>query len=250
MYRAELVVAPSRALNEGAALDRLSSSLGSLGSLIGLQSGGQAAEVAAALAVLRSRSFTEEFIRAHGLRPLLYPEDSSTWREWKEPSLQDAYVLFDRKLRTVSQDRRTGLVTITVEWRDSSLAASWANQMVADLNATLRKRALTQSKAASVLLKEKLASESSLEARQALSYLLQSELRREVLAQSRPEFAFETIEHAQPSEANRYVSPKRLVWTLAGLIAGGAGAILWFVIASSVAAYGAGRGRERPLRSD
>ena len=42
-------------------------------------------------------------------------------------------------MRRVSEDRKTGLVTLSIQWKDSVVAANWANAVVMRLNEAINK---------------------------------------------------------------------------------------------------------------
>ena len=104
-----------------------------------MQSGTPTAE---AIATLKSRAFTERFMREHNLMPILYAEDwdaeAQAWRDPEEaPTLWKAYTRFDN-MRSIEQELESGMVRVSVEWSDPRLAAQWANALVADVNQILR----------------------------------------------------------------------------------------------------------------
>ncbi len=110
-------------------------------------------ETEEALAVLHSREFTERFIADNNLMPKFFSSkwnySSNTWNvpEKKQPTPADAYKYLDKKIRHISRDMKTSLVTIQIDWKDRDEAASWGNSMVERINAEMRARALAQADA-------------------------------------------------------------------------------------------------------
>jgi uncharacterized protein involved in exopolysaccharide biosynthesis len=162
VYRAVTVAVPTSAEANG--LSGLSSALGSLGGLAALGgiNLGNSNNVEESLAVLRSREFSEAFIRDMGLMQELYRNKwdakAGRWegdeKDW--PSLADGYRRFDRKVRTASYDKKTELVTVGIVWRDPVKAAALANELVARLNREMRERAITRTSDAVKFLQKEL----------------------------------------------------------------------------------------------
>ena len=54
-------------------------------------------------------------------------------KKWKDrndvPTDWEAFRMFDKNIRLVSVDRKSGLVTLTIDWKDPALAAAWANSL-------------------------------------------------------------------------------------------------------------------------
>ncbi len=86
------------------------------------------------IATLRSRRLTEMFIRERRLLPVLFPENwdaaAKTWklRDGKPnvPSMDAAFKRFDERVRSVDEDRSTGLITLGIEWQDRRAVADWS----------------------------------------------------------------------------------------------------------------------------
>ncbi|MBK9132759.1 MAG: hypothetical protein IPM20_14170 [Gammaproteobacteria bacterium] len=109
VYRAETLLVPVE--NS----DKTTSPLLQLGALESLAGIGTAGASAEALAALSSRVFTDAFIREEKLMPVLFSERwdgaRGTWKTDAEIRRRDAYQTFNRKVRFVSKDVKTGLVT-------------------------------------------------------------------------------------------------------------------------------------------
>lgn len=203
--------------------------LGALGQLSGLAalaginiSGGNTS--AQSLATLKSRVFTDAFIRKHGLMPILFePLWDPVRKAWNVsdpddvPTAWKAYDRFD-SLRQIDEDAQTGLVTVTVDWSDAQLAAQWANELIDEVNETLRQRAVLESKRNLAFLESQLASNSEVGVRTALFGLIETEMKNAMFANARKDYAFKVIEPAYPAE-KRY-RPNRILMMLLGLTFG------------------------------
>ena len=156
LYGATVVMTPAGTMDDLGGGSRLGGQLGSLIGLGGL-SGNLQASKDEAIAVLKSRQFTEEFIRERELMPILFANAwdpvKRTWNVEKPedtPTIEQGWRKIDEHIRFVTEDHETGIVSLEVRWFDRQLAASWANDLVARLtcgcgNGRSRSRARTSS---------------------------------------------------------------------------------------------------------
>lgn len=235
VYRAEVLVSPV-SQEQVSSLESLAGQVGGLGSLaglIGLQLPTLTTEASTTIAMLRSRSFIEDFIDENDLLPTLFSEDwDSTRAQWRTsdpediPTLQDGYELFTSSVLSVIEDRESNLYTIRVDWSDRFVAAAWANELIMRVNEAARLRAITESERSIEFLTKELEVASTLQLRQSIFSLLQSRLNKRMLANTRPEFAFSIIDPALPSDEDKYVWPMRLLFAVLGAFGGGVVAII------------------------
>lgn len=229
-YRAQTVFVDASSDRGGGAMGAALAQLGGLASLAGVSLGSSGSTTEEALAVLRSREFTEAFIRDHELMQTLLADrwdaDARQWRgsedDW--PTLNDAFKVFDEQVRTVNRDARTGLITLQIVWKAPGDAASWANDLVATLNAEMRARAIASTNASVGYLEEEIAKTSALETRQAIGRLMEAEINRRMLANVTVEYVFRVVDRALPPDPDDEVRPRKIVFAalgpLLGLLAG------------------------------
>lgn len=221
-YRAAVVMMPA-ADDEGGNLSALQRNLGDLVSPLGMDLGGLHHNRDWMVATLKSQSFTEDFIQRHGLLPVLF---ASRWdaahKRWRDPgrvpTLWDGYKLFKRRLRGIDSDRSSGLITLSVEWKAPRLAASWANDMVSELNRRLQDDAVHDAQRSIAYLRGEARKTDVVELRQAIFRLIESEIKKTMVAKASDEYAFKVIDPAHVPEEP--VSPKPLVMVVLGLILG------------------------------
>ena len=84
-----------------------------------------------------------------------------------------AWQTFDRNIRRVTEDRKTGLITLEVRWRNPQEAADWANWMAQDLNASMRQRAIDESERMLSHMRTELDAATHVELRAAVSRLME-----------------------------------------------------------------------------
>src|SRR5262249_20789343 len=150
--------------NLSGSLGSIMDSLGGLASQAGisLSSNSDAAEEET-LAVLKSRQFTIAFVNDRHLMPELFEKkwDKAAGKGKvpvkDQPTEARAFKKFDEKIRSVDRDKKTGLVTLQIKWRDRREAAEWANELVSRINAEMRVRAMRQADASLGYLQKELA---------------------------------------------------------------------------------------------
>ena len=230
-YRADVMLAPVRATSA----DDLASPLGSLGGLASLAGIGVGGSTSEPLAVLESRDLAREFIEQQNLLPVLFARKwdakSARWKptdpkDW--PDVRDGVKYLVEKIRTVKDDKKSGLVTLTIEWTDAKTAADWANLFVDRANERIRARALLDAQANVSFLQRELAATSVVTLQQSIGRLPDSELQKVMLARENKEFAFRVIDRAEVPKWR--VWPKRvLTIVLATLISGALSIYLVFL---------------------
>jgi uncharacterized protein involved in exopolysaccharide biosynthesis len=200
------------------------SQFGALASLAGVSIGGDS-EKFEAIALLQSRYLTEMFIEQNDLLPVLFAEgwDAKTGR-WissdpkKIPTLWKAAEVQFKKIRSVVQDPKTGLVTLSITWRDPVLAAKWANGLVALTNKLSRDRAIRDSQRNIAYLSDQVTKTQLVPVQTALSTLLENEYKQSMLAGGNEEYALKVIDPGAVPELPSSI--RRAFVVLGGLLGG------------------------------
>lgn len=226
IYRAEVLVTAADQ-DEGGGLAQLVGGLGGVAALAGLDLGGKT-DVEVSLAMLRSHQFTAAFIEENQLaREFFWRKWDAGNQRWKSqdpdevPTVSEAVLFFDKSVRSVSRDRRTGLIKVAVEWRDRRKAADWANELIRRVNQVARDKAIGEAERSIAYLNKELEKTKVVELQQAIYRLIETQINRIVLANVREEFAFRVIDPAVVPDAKYKVRPKRLLIMLAGAAIGG-----------------------------
>lgn len=226
-YRAEILLSFNKDLMSGTDVSSLVSQFGGLSSIAGLSVGGSEGEKDEALALLKSRSFLESFIQDLDLMPVLFANRWSakdkTWvaSRWSsDPTEADGVKHFNEQILAVSEDRRTGLIRLSVEWKDRETAALWANELVRRINELTRALAISEARESQRYLHEELAKTNVVELRHSIYGLVEQELQREMIASVRAQYSFRVIDPAKPPDADDFVKPRRLLLVLFGLSCG------------------------------
>jgi uncharacterized protein involved in exopolysaccharide biosynthesis len=211
-YRAEVVVSPA----EGSSgLGELGGQLGGLASLAGINLGGGGSKKSdEALEYLRSRTFTAGFIQRHALMPILFAKQwDSARNQWRHPddapTIAEGVARFSKKVRQITEDKRTGIVTVSIVWRDRVAAAQWANWLIAEADAALRDRAIAEQGRSIEYLKSEAAQTSTVEIGNAISKLMETELKNAMVARTRDAYAFKLLDPAVPPDLKDRDSPNK-----------------------------------------
>lgn len=224
-YKATALVAivnrdSARGMSLSAALGQLSP----LASLAGIPGLG-ATQNFEPIAILESRFLTEKYVEDNQLLPTLFSRQwDASRRAWKTsdpervPTPWKAYEKFTKKIRRVSQDAKTGLVSISITWNDPVIAARWANGLVAMTNEVLRRHALEDADKNIAYLTTQASTTQLMEVRTALTSLIEQELKRAMITRGADEYALRMIDPAAPP--GEPTSPGLALASFAGLLAG------------------------------
>jgi len=234
VYRAEVLLAPvTQDKSEG--LSAIASQYGDLASLAGINLGPGKDKTAEYIAALKSRSLSVSYIKESNLMPVLF---ASKWdaakKQWKDsadaPTEWKAFELWDKNIRRVNLDKRTGLVTLIVEWTDPAFAAKWANEFTRHVNTRLRTEAVEEAEKSIAYLEKQLPTTTSVEVQQAIYRLIETQTKKKMVASTRDEYAFTTIDPAvMPERKHR---PRRTILVITGLLLGMVGSVIVSIIVS------------------
>jgi uncharacterized protein involved in exopolysaccharide biosynthesis len=224
-YEATIVVSPLETDSGSGALGGLASQYGGLASLAGISLGGSNKR-GESVAVLQSDVLTASYITSHNLLPVLFPKQwdpqSSRWRvsdPSEIPTVWLACNVFRSKIRTVTENRKSGMVELTIEWTDPTQAAQWANGLVELTNTYLRDKTIREARRNIAYLTEQASKTDIVDARRAIFSLLEEEINKEMVARGRDEYALKVIDPATVPERPSSLPP--FVRVLLGAIIGG-----------------------------
>lgn len=209
----------------GGSLGAALGSLGGLASLAGVNFNSGGNNVEEALAVMRSRELTEAFLHDKRLLPVLY---ASKWdparSDWKSgvkpPTSAQAYKFFDKNIRSIARDKKSGLITVHIDWKNREQAAEWANELVTRVNDEMRARAIENANASVGYLENELKATSLVGTREAINRLIEAQVKQRMVANVTREYAFRVVDKAMVSDADDPIKPKKLALIAAGPLVG------------------------------
>lgn len=252
IYRAKVVVAPSEEA-QGGGIGAMAGQLGGLASLAGINlNSGKVDKAGYAQEVLKSRAFIVSFINRHKLLaelmavdkwnreenilefdPETYDSKNKVWvRDVKppqqsQPSDWEAFEAF-QNIFSVSQDKQTGMVTITVDHYSPEIAAKWASLLVGDINDVMRERDVSEARRSIEYLREHLQKTSIAEVQTIFYQLIEQQAKTIMLAEVRPEYIFKTVDPAVAPEKKE--KPKRALIVVLATVLGGMFATLFVLV--------------------
>jgi uncharacterized protein involved in exopolysaccharide biosynthesis len=229
VFKAEATLVPSDevlGLNQSS----IAGGLGGLASLVGI--GGAGNRQNEALAILKSRALTSAYIESNDLLPIIFYDrwdaDKHRWKSDKKgevPTLQDGYTMFDKSIRLVVENRKTGLIIVSVTWRDPSLAKQWVDGLVNSANDLLRRQAIERSTINLEYLQKALDRTTVVSMKDTISKVMETELKKQMMATGNKDYAFRFVDPAVIPEHK--VAPKRSLFAVFGAALG---SIIWLLI--------------------
>jgi uncharacterized protein involved in exopolysaccharide biosynthesis len=207
-YKADAVLIASDeilGLNASGALG----SLGGLASLVGV--GGAGNKESEAVETLKSRGLTISYIESNGLMPILFPGrwDVATNKGKADfrghvLTLEDGYRKFDKSVRAVVENRKTGLVNITVTWTDPNLAKQWVDGLTKAANDRLRTKAEERSSRNLEYLRKASEATTIMEVKTSIYKLMETEIKKQMVAYGADDYAFRTVDAAIVPQRRSY----------------------------------------------
>jgi uncharacterized protein involved in exopolysaccharide biosynthesis len=227
-YEASLLLSPVVNQPSAGGLGALTSAvsqLGGIASLAGLSMSGNSGARAESLATLQSEALTQRYIEENHLLRLFFASKWDPERNvWKSSDIDQTPTLwagsryFNRVVRGVKENTKTGLVTLTMTWKDPKVAAEWANGLVRLTNDYLREKAIKESERNIAYLNDQVSKTSVVEVRNSIYSLMETEIKKEMMARGSAEYALKVIDPAIPPEDP--VSPRPILWSLAAFCVG------------------------------
>jgi uncharacterized protein involved in exopolysaccharide biosynthesis len=255
-YKSTVLLAPASS-SGGSALSNLAGQYGGLASLAGINLGGGSGgdnKVAIAMEIIKTWGFLETFIEQNNLQvalfaatgwnrssnkliinPELYNEVTSKWvREFNpakgeqaEPNSWELYKKLKNRV-DISQDKKNGLISLTVEYYSPELAKQWVEILVKAINANLKKRDRDEATKSIKYLQEKI-QETHVSDMEAVFYqLIEEQTKTLMLAEVSDEYVFKTLSPARAAEEKS--KPKRALIAILGFILGGLLSIICVLI--------------------
>lgn len=253
VYETTVTIQP--VTESGGSLGAVAQSFAPAAALAGVNLNGGNVDKEEYLAILRSRQLAERFIERYQVKSHLFASqwdsEKATWKRenpsflgrislavsrmlaklsndagWREdqaaePSNWNAYKEFS-KIRVISEDTQTGIVTVTFQFYDPHLVTEWANEYVALANEQIRSQQVNEAKRALAYLNGQVEMTSVSGLRETIFRLIEGQLELVMQANARPEFAFKIIDKAGVPEDRSH--PKRgliiMVSVFAGLFLG------------------------------
>ncbi len=152
VYKAEALIIPVSS-KSGGNLASLSSQFGSLASLAGLSTSGATNDVEKFMAILKSRTLTENVINRMHLMPILFKtkwdEDKGMWKAKdpkKQPTLEDGVNQMRKARMRFADEKKNKTIRIEAKFTSPELAANVVNTYIEELQDFVTNNAFTMAK--------------------------------------------------------------------------------------------------------
>lgn len=244
IYKADALLAPAESSN-GGGLSKMAGQLGGLAALAGVNLGaGESSQTDLAVQVMRSRQFVEAFINKHDLLvPLMAAKDwdlannklildeelyNSNTGEWLRepnglrgamPTAQEAFEVFNKEVLSISQDKESGLYTVSVKHYSPYIAQQWVNWLIEDINKVMRERTIAETSQNLAYLNTQLQKTAVTDMQSTFYKLIEEQTKSLMLAEVQEEFIFKVVDPAVVPELK--VGPKRALICILGTLLGG-----------------------------
>ncbi|ENE8726127.1 LPS O-antigen length regulator [Vibrio alginolyticus] len=253
IYKADALLAPAES-SGGGGLSKMAGQLGGLAALAGVNLGAsESSQTDLAVQVIKSRQFVEAFINKHDLLvPLmaakdwdlvnnklildkeLYNPNTGKWLRDAEglrgatPTAQEAFELFSKDVMSVSQDKESGLYTISVKHYSPYIAQQWVNWLIEDINKVMRERTINETSQNLTYLNTQLQKTAVADMQSTFYKLIEEQTKSLMLAEVQEEFVFKTVDPAVVPE--RKDEPKRAIICFLGALFGGMLGVLFVLL--------------------
>ena len=251
-YKATVLLAPAQ--SDSSDLSGALGQLGGLASLAGVDIGsGDSSEAQMAQEIMKSWSFIDVFIAennisvevyaaegwSRGSNELqidddIYDAETKTWLvendntgEVGPPSSWVLFQAFSERL-VVSENKKSGLVSVSIEYYSPQIAKQWLDMYVAAINAHMQQRQMEKVTNNINYLQAQIENTSIAEMREVFYTIIAEQTKNKMLAEASPEYAFVAVSPSMvPEEKSQ---PERAFICIIGTLLGGILSVLLVLV--------------------
>ena len=251
-YKATVLLAPAQ--SDGADLSGALGQLGGLASLAGVDiGGGDSSEAQMAQEIMKSWSFIDVSIAennisvevyaaegwSRGSNELqidddIYDAETKTWLvendntgEVGPPSSWKLFESFSERL-VVSENKKSGLVSVSIEYYSPQIAKQWLDMYVAAINAHMQQRQMEKVTNNINYLQAQIEKTSIAEMREVFYTIIAEQTKNKMLSEASPEYAFVAVSPSMvPEEKSQ---PQRAFICIVGTLLGGMLSVLLVLV--------------------
>ena len=212
VYRSEATIAPRQIEQSGSKV--LSGALGGLGGMVASEFGlGGGGEVDKIEVLLKSRRLVQLVVEKHNLMPLLFEDkwdsQKKAWKENPGPTIQDAYNRIKDGLLKVTRDRKTDVITVSIEHKNPEFARAVVDYYLTELSEGLRAKVVKDAQENMRFLKEQLDRTADPLLREKIYGMLAKEIEKDTFARAQTYYGFYVLDPPIAPDLNKKASPKR-----------------------------------------
>jgi len=254
IYESKALLAPKSDGGSGG-LSGLAAQYGGLASLAGINlsgvGGGDVSKAALAQEKLKSLSFFTKHLYSEVLVDLMaldywdaatgeividssvYNQGTSQWvRETSfprnaKPSAQEAHKLFIQAI-SVSEDKQSGLVTLSVQHESPVVAKLWADMLIDRINEEIRSEDVGEAEASIAFLEAQREQTSLVSLDEVFAQLIEEQTKTIMLANVSKDYVFDIIDPPVVPELKS--KPSRALICVLGTLLGGMLGIVWVLV--------------------
>ena len=242
VYESQAIVAPKQTGTDK--FSQMAAQYAGLASLAGInigESGGEVTKDKIAVETMKTHRFFTKYLYEDILPELmavdswdaskgelLYDEDlyEPTKNLWlrrvsaplqKKPSPQEAYRVFEKRFN-ISENRRTGILNLSISHQSPKVAASWLALIIRGINESMRERDISEARRAIEFLIKQRADTNLVQLDQVFAQLIEEQTKTIMLANVTDEYILQTIE--PPIVSDLKSSPNRVVIVVSVTVAG------------------------------
>ena len=162
----------------------------------------------------------------------IYDKKSGTWvrdfsyPQQQIPSAQESYKVFQEQHLSLSEDKKSGFITLSIKHQSPFVAKKWTELVVNEVNSFYRQKDKSESEKAVGYLNQQISMSGLSEIKQALAKLLQEETKKLALIEANEFYVFDYIDPPEVMETKS--EPNRAIICILSTILGG---ILGIVLA-------------------
>ena len=241
-YKATVLLAPAH--SDSSDLSGALGQLGGLASLAGVDiGGGESSESQMAIEIMKSWSFIDVFIAennisvevyaaegwSRGSNELqidddIYDAETKTWLvendntgEVGPPSSWVLFEAFSERL-VVSENKKSGLVSVSIEYYSPQIAKQWLDMYVAAINAHMQQRQMEKVTNNINYLQVQIEKTSIAEMREVFYTIIAEQTKNKMVAEASPEYAFVAVSPSMVPEVTS--QPRRVYICIFGTLLG------------------------------
>ena len=251
-YKATALLAPAQS-NDGG----LSGALGQLGGLASLAGvslgGGESGEAQIAQEIMKSWSYIEGFIADNNIAVEVYAAEGwdkssntlsidddiydTTQQSWlvedddtgelRPPTSWALFEEFQEKL-SVSEDKKSGLVSVSIEYYSPQIAKQWVDMYIESINRFMQQRQVDKVTRNINYLQEQIEKTAIAEMQEVFYTIIEEQTKNKMLAEASPDYVFVAVGPSMVPELKS--QPKRALICILGTLLGGMLSVLLVLI--------------------
>ena len=154
----------------------------------------------------------------------IYDSESKEWVKdasifkGNKPSIQDSFFKFTSEHLSIIQDKKTGIITVSIKHHSPYIAKEWAELVIDQVNLFYREKEKLQAERAISYLNDQMLKTNFSEIKQAISQLIKQETQKLMLIEANKYFVFDYID--PPAVMERRIEPRRSIICILGAILG------------------------------